>query len=497
MSPRRPAETLRVAPGERRSLGRQLLLWSLLVSLAVGVLTLPLYLALLGQLRGAALREDLRQVQGWWSAWAENAEGEAGAARAWCAHGQALWPHVLVIQRAGDRPLCGTAPTDVASRRREVLSERYDVEVSRAPWVALAATLHRAVFFYLALALVLAGVWVLRRIRREVFVPLERLERATTSVEQGHYGQALEVLPQRAVAEVQAFVDAFRAMAEALRDKEQELSSKVAALERANAQLAEAQEALVQAERRSTLGTMAAGIAHEVGNPLAAVMGMLQVVLRGRQDGERQRELLERSVEELERMRRLLRGLLDLARDDAADASTWVALAPVVERTRALWEHDPRAGGVRVSVEGLRPELVVRAQEEKLSQLLLNLFLNAADALRSSESSDGVVRLSVEEGGLGDGEGWSLVIEDSGPGMTAAVLARAAQPFFTTKGAGQGTGLGLSICEGLMRSWGGALRVASVPGEGTRVTLYWPSSSSSLTPPGAGRSASGGSPSGK
>ena len=245
---------------------------------------------------------------------------------------------------------------------------------------------------------------------------------------------------------------AFERIAAALEEERRRLAGKVEELTRAGRALDEAHASLARSERLATMGRLAAGLAHEIGNPLGAISGYVEIA-RARLPPDADRDLavaVGRIAEAAARIDRTIRDLLDLARtapprlaplDLAAVLATAVRLA----RVQARFRH--------VEVEtrfppGLPPVL---ADEHQLGQVLLNLLLNAGDAM----GGEGQVVLSAALAGeRGEVE---LSVADAGPGIAAEHLPRLFEPFFTTKEPGEGTGLGLAISHRIVESLGGAL----------------------------------------
>ena len=219
-----------------------------------------------------------------------------------------------------------------------------------------------------------------------------------------------------------------------------------------------AQEAVVRHEKLATVGRLAAGVAHEVGNPLAAVMGYVEYLRdpRGCSD-ELRVELLERVDRELVRMRDSLRRLLDFSRPTPAEPVV-MRLDEVVVAAVELVRFQRVMAGVEVEVEVVGEAPVVVADPGRMRQVFVNLLLNAADAM----GGVGKVRVVVERG---EGGVVQATVRDEGPGVDAAIAGRIFDPFVTARRSGEGTGLGLAIGQRLVEEAGGRLWLASAPGE--------------------------------
>jgi two-component system, NtrC family, sensor kinase len=226
-------------------------------------------------------------------------------------------------------------------------------------------------------------------------------------------------------------------------------------------QLKALQEQLARSERLAALGQLVAGVAHELNNPLAAVMGYGEL-LGDEIPAGTARTRLDKLVNEGRRMKRIVDNLLHFSRQ-APIERRFVDLAPIVHEVLALREYCTRTRNLETIVEiepGLRP---IAIGEDQIKQILLNLLNNAADAVAAPEVKRKRVTLRAYER---EGRG-VLEVEDTGFGFPNA--SRAFDPFYTTKPVGKGTGLGLSICYGIVKEHGGDIRIENLP-EGARVT---------------------------
>jgi PAS domain S-box-containing protein len=238
--------------------------------------------------------------------------------------------------------------------------------------------------------------------------------------------------------------------------------------------LAEVQEQLARSRRLATIGQLAAGVAHEINNPLAAITTCAEATLRdlkgdpetARAAEERQWDYyLEEIVRQALRCKQITRGLLDLSRQKRARRDP-VDLNRLVAQAAQLFERRGEESGVRVEVAPDPAVGEVATDEAMVRQILDNLLSNALDAL----GEGGVVRVST----VLDGERVRVEVEDTGLGIAPETLARVFDPFFTTKDPGRGAGLGLAISLTLAEALGGALTVESRPGKGSRFRLWLP-----------------------
>ena len=231
------------------------------------------------------------------------------------------------------------------------------------------------------------------------------------------------------------------------------------------------EEGLRRADRLAAVGKLAAGLAHEIRNPLASMSGSIELLQAGQALPDKDRKLMRIVQREVERLDALVRDFLSFARPIAPELRP-VDLSRLVEELGTVLQPSLKPRGLTLTVE-MPPAVWVKADEGQLKQVLWNLLGNAADAT----SAGGQVRVQ----GWREDEKVLVVVEDSGAGIAAEDLSRIFDPFFTTKE--RGTGLGLAIVHRIVEAHGGLLEVSSVVGHGSafKVTL-------AASPPGSVRS---------
>jgi PAS domain S-box-containing protein len=246
---------------------------------------------------------------------------------------------------------------------------------------------------------------------------------------------------------------------------EQRVAERTRELFEANRRLVEEHARLVQAEKLSSIGLLAAGVAHEINNPLSGVMGLVKVLREQRVPAGKHEEYFDTIGDGLARMRSTVQGLLDYARPGPATRAPVEALAMVAACVR-LVAPEARRKGVQVEVVPPpgRPE--VEGDRSQLMQAIVNVLMNALYAAPTGS----VVTVSV----VVDGRRVGVRIADRGPGIPAADLARIGDPFFSTKPEGEGTGLGLAITLGIVRAHRGELTIDTARDAGTTMTLWLP-----------------------
>ncbi|MGB7469991.1 MAG: PAS domain S-box protein [Candidatus Acidiferrum sp.] len=226
------------------------------------------------------------------------------------------------------------------------------------------------------------------------------------------------------------------------------------------------QEQLLHSEKMAAVGQLISGVAHELNNPLTAILGYSQLLTSSGQMGPQGIEYSDKLYKQAQRTHRIVQNLLSFARQHKPERVP-VQLNLILEETLALRDYDLRMNNIRVHLE-LAPDLPLTAADpHQLQQVFLNMVNNAVDAmLEHSNEGD----LWVRTGAQGD----KLFIEfaDSGPGVKDA--SKVFDPFYTTKPVGKGTGLGLSICYGIITEHGGSIRVRNIPPRGASFTIEVP-----------------------
>jgi PAS domain S-box-containing protein len=233
---------------------------------------------------------------------------------------------------------------------------------------------------------------------------------------------------------------------------------------------------LVQAERLAALGTLAAGVAHEINNPLAYLMLNLEWIQRklpavaeARAAVDGLMAMIDEARQGAQRVSAIVRELRGLSRAEG-EARRPVDLAAVAEAAIQITAHEiGRRARVTTCFEAARP---VWGNEARLVQVVTNLLMNAAEAMPEGRVKENEIRVAVREDAGGRAV---LEVGDNGEGISSEVLSRVFDPFFTTKPSGHGTGLGLSICHGIITSLGGQIAAYSEPGLGTAFRILLPS----------------------
>lgn len=231
------------------------------------------------------------------------------------------------------------------------------------------------------------------------------------------------------------------------------------------------QEKLIQSEKMSAMGQMAAGIAHEINNPLNSILGYATYLLET-MDGPSGREEMERIAMAAARCRNTVRRFLDFARETPERLES-VNVRGMVEDTLSMLHHHISSQGVKV-INGVEPGLLINANKGQIEEVFINIILNACDAM-------------IDEGELfieahRESPWIKIRIADTGCGISEESLHRIFDPFFTTKEPGKGTGLGLAVSHTIIRNHGGSIDCQSAVGAGTTFTITLPESGLAQSP---------------
>ncbi len=340
-------------------------------------------------------------------------------------------------------------------------------------WVVLLSPLGPAVQriealegMLLLITLVILGLAVIPGyvlLGRLVVRPLQRLVRSLDRVGGGEFVEAGRA--ESTTGELEALFGSFDRMTGQLEADRQRIQLQLSELKLANRELEAAQHQLVVSEKLATVGTLAAGVAHEIGNPIAVLTGYLEILRAGDLPPEQQAEFLAIMQGSVERISTIIRDLLDFARPVDAGDDTCDAVA-VAQATANLVRPQKRMRSVDLVLDLPDQPVPTACPAGRLEQVLLNLLFNAADA----SPDGGRVTLHV----AARGPQVVVTVRDQGTGIDKADLVRIFDPFFTTKPPGAGTGLGLSICHNIAQTYGGQISAESERGHGASFTVTLP-----------------------
>jgi two-component system, NtrC family, sensor kinase len=347
-------------------------------------------------------------------------------------------------------------------------------------------------------------------LERRVFGPLRTMIAGAELIAEGDYGHRL---PGGDTAEIARLADAVNTMTERLINHQLQLRENIRSLEGTNRELTEARDELVRIERMASAGRLSAGIAHEVGNPLGAIMGYLGLL--GRNATPERQELAAAAEQEARRIDRIIRGLLDYSRPREVKPQP-IEVNGWLRQTVELLQMQGRLGQIELAVQLAEELPPVVADPHRLQQVLVNLMLNATDAMAETPAPRLAVRTAAQvyepreqlpsrrrddppgvdyshrrrfhraasiprpEPFTPGGLLVAIVVADNGPGIPAEIRDQIFEPFVTTKAPGQGTGLGLAVAARLIDAMGGTVRVDTPPEGGAVFTVLLPAAESAV-----------------
>lgn len=311
------------------------------------------------------------------------------------------------------------------------------------------------------------GLFGVTLLRRRVVGPLHRLSRAVHEIREGGVAAAV---PVEGAGEIEALGTAFNEMQEALAARTGALEKAVHELRAVNANLLQARDGLGRAERLAMVGSLAAGVAHEVGNPMGALLAFLDIASRDPGLGEEGRRCLDRASEQGERVRIILRQLLDFSRPPEIERRP-IEIEEIAHQVIDLVSAQKEFSDIEFEIHVEEGVGTAQGDSSIVSQILLNLALNAAFAMRESATKS--IRFDIaptvrrrRAGDAGDELNSSVRddsivcrVSDSGPGIGLDDPQRIFDPFFTTKAPGEGTGLGLANARRLAQEMGGSVEL--------------------------------------
>ena len=357
-----------------------------------------------------------------------------------------------------------------------------------------------------ALVLIIFGSFLLSRV---LVNPMKDLVRLTKRISDGDFSETIEVVNNK--NEIGQLMESFNRMIEKLKENQESLENYLESPESTNKQLKQAREELIRTEKLASVGRFAAGVAHEVGNPLGAILGYTSILRKEGIDREESEDYMKRIEREIERINKIVRELLDFARPSKCEIRE-VEVNKIVESALSLLSYQKNFKNIQTRLD-LQPDLpLIKGDESQLSQVFINIILNAIDAMPDGGILQIQTKGHVIEYLSGDrsrgrypprrrsdpvesdysylrGEhpyvaapskfsrGDRLVqvrITDTGSGIKRENLEDIFDPFFTTKAPDKGTGLGLSISLKIVESFGGEIRVESEFGKGTAFEIYFP-----------------------
>jgi signal transduction histidine kinase len=320
---------------------------------------------------------------------------------------------------------------------------------------ALSAT--RSLLTAFSIVAILTGLLIVWFLVYLAMRPLSELRNSAEAVGRGDYSQRVKIRTRDECGEL---ATVFNQMTTNVELSQAQLQQTVQTLKNTQAQL-------VQSEKLSAVGEFVAGVAHELNNPLAAVMGFSEI-LKNTNASEKHHRHLEMIFKSAQRCQKIVQSLLSFARRHQPERKP-VSINNRVEDVIEIVAYQLRTSNVEVKLQ-LAPQLPgLLADGHQIQQVMINLINNARQAIEAHQPT-GRITVTTES----DGKVIRIAVQDNGPGISPENLKRIFDPFFTTKEVGKGTGLGLSLCYGLIKEHGGSIIPSSQPGQGATFTIELP-----------------------
>ncbi len=363
----------------------------------------------------------------------------------------------------------------------------------------------KLLLFYIVLDILILVVFGTYMFSKLVVKPVQQLVQTAEGFQEGDQIPDVSAGEQN---ELGKLAQALNAMLQRLAENKDELRQHVISLEQTNLELKRAQQEVIFSEKLASVGRLAAGIAHEIGNPIGIVLGYLELLQRKDIDETERLELIDRMSTEIQRINQTIRQLLDFSRPGPGERQV-IPVHPLIRETLAVLNHQFRKQEIEVVLELKAESDTVFAKADQLKQVFLNLMVNAADAMEATNerpqggqlrvhtrsfAGESLVKKDVGSKPLrrssdpiaadfsylrrihGTTEDRWIEIQfaDTGVGITQEDQERVFDPFFTTKEAGKGTGLGLSVSIQIIETLGGRMELNSRSGKETRVSILLP-----------------------
>ncbi len=286
---------------------------------------------------------------------------------------------------------------------------------------------------------------------RTISRPLQKITLAAVQVTEGRYGTEVNLGKSN---------DELGLLAESFNEMSRKMASDIEQLQKLN-------EQLIRTEKLAAMGTLSAGVAHEVNNPLASISSLIQMMQSKYELDERTKENLKLISAQIQRITQVTRDMMDFARARPA-AKSLINVNEIIETSLRLASFDKSFQKLSLEKNLSEENLIMLADSDQLQQVFLNLFLNARDAM--PEGGRLFIESSANSGDI------KIEISDSGLGVDEENLKKIFDPFFTTKPAGKGTGLGLAVCYGIITAHGGRIEVSKNQNSGTSFLITLPTS---------------------
>jgi len=326
--------------------------------------------------------------------------------------------------------------------------------------------------YLLANVIILSAVGFIRLVKI-IVLPLERL----VSLADNGVGQdGLLLFDSGHGDEFTQLSRSLNRMIEKIGADNEKLRASVSSLAKANENLRRNRQEMVRAEKLASVGRLSAGLAHEIGNPLAIITGYMEILASDDLSSEEKNQYVLRAGSELERINNLIKQLLDFSRLSKREVKVF-SVNQILRDTIDLVQLKNKKSSIQFIQKLESKSDFVRANQDSMRQVILNCLLNAVDSIEEKDDGGaGMITLSTinRKSEKGNGAEIIITISDNGCGIDEENIEKIFDPFFTTKEVGRGTGLGLFVSHSIIENYGGRMRVESVAGLGTDLILELP-----------------------
>jgi signal transduction histidine kinase len=322
----------------------------------------------------------------------------------------------------------------------------------------------RLIAIWIILDLIVIALFGSYILSRRVVRPVHKLIKTTEEIGKGVFPKEIDL---GGVKEINQLYDALKNMYDEIEESKTKLRENIQALEESNRVLLRTQRELIASEKLASLGKLAAGVGHEIGNPLSAIRGYVEVLRKGYISNDEKRiEFLTNIQNEVERIDRIICTLLDYARPRDFESKR-VDVNDVIKNALEIVRNQGLLKNIDLRIELSEGLPLIKVDPHQLTQVIINLILNAKDAILR----DGVIVISTS---TTPDEGVEIGVKDNGVGIPKEIIDKIFDPFFTTREPGKGTGLGLSVSQRIVQLFGGEIFVESELGRGSVFRITFP-----------------------
>jgi len=293
-------------------------------------------------------------------------------------------------------------------------------------------------------------------LENKIMSPVHRLIRASQQVSEGNLAPEIGPISKDEIGVLQK---TFKDMVVSLEERDKQ-------------RRAESENRLLQSEKQASVGRVAAGVAHEINNPLTGILTFTRILQRSQSIGDKDRDHLQKIAESTVRVRNIVKGLLDFSRQTELDQEP-TDVNRLIRTVISAMENQALIKGVTLEFNPREDLPMITLDRNQFQSVVINLLINALDATEQGGTITASTGISVSASNT-DKKGVEISITDSGCGIPPENLDKLFEPFFTTKEVGKGTGLGLAVSYGIVQRHGGTIRVQSEVGRGSTFTIWIP-----------------------